>query len=116
YESGVQPIVKDVATGITDTEAPHTGTIILKGLPARALVHYELEIDGRAERPHTVQSFLMMPAPDAPANFKVAFASCVNPIRVPLQPIWMQMGTLRPDALLLIGDNNYMPMRPDAYE
>lgn len=116
YESGVQPIVKAVATGRTDSQAPHVGTITLKGLPARALVHYELEIDGRTIRPQTVQSFLMMPAVDAPANFTVAFASCINPIRVPLQPIWTQLGTLRPDALLLIGDNNYMPMRPEAYE
>ena len=58
----------------------------------------------------------MMPAPELPANFKVAFTSCVNPIRVPIQPIWTQVGVLRPDALLLIGDNNYMPMRPEAYE
>lgn len=116
FESGAQPIVKDVATGGTDAEAPHVGTITLKGLPDRALVHYELEINGRAVRPQTVQSFLMMPAPESPANFNVAFTSCVNPIRVPLQPVWTQVGILRPDALLLIGDNNYMPSRPEAYE
>ena len=91
YESGVQPIVKDVATGLTDAEAPHTGTITLNGLPARALVHYELEINGRAIRPQTVQSFLMMPAPESSANFKVAFTSCMNPIRVPRQPIWIYL-------------------------
>lgn len=116
FESGAQPIVKDVATGRTDAEAPHAGTITLDGLPARALVHYELEINGRAVRPQTVQSFYMMPAIESSANFKVAFTSCVNPIRVPLQPIWTQVGILRPDALLLIGDNNYMPSRPEAYE
>ena len=116
YDSGAQPIVKDVAMGRTDAEAPHVGTIILEGLPARAQVHYELEINGRAIRPQSVQSFLMMPAQESSANFKVAFTSCVNPIRVPLQPIWTQMGILRPDALLLIGDNNYMPSRPEAYE
>jgi alkaline phosphatase D len=102
--------------GQTDSEAPHVGTIILEGLPARALVHYELEINGQVLRPQTVQSFIMMPAQESSANFKVAFTSCMNPIRVPIQPIWTQVGVLRPDALLLIGDNNYMPMRSEAYE
>jgi alkaline phosphatase D len=115
-ESGPSPIVRGIAVGRTDRAAPHVGIIRLEGLPARALVHYELEIDGRAIRPQGVQSFMMMPALDAPANFKVAFTSCMNPIRVPIQPIWTQVGIFRPDALLLIGDNNYMPMRPDAYE
>lgn len=116
YESGLQPIHRDVAKGYTEREAPHIGTIKLKDLPARALVHYEIEINGRAVRPQTNQSFLMMPALESQANFKVAFTSCMNPIRVPLQPIWTQVGVLRPDALLLIGDNNYMPMRAEAYE
>jgi alkaline phosphatase D len=116
YESGLQPIFRDVAMGHTDSKEPHVGDIKIDGIPARALVHYELEINGRAVRPQTVQSFIMMPAPELPANFKVAFTSCVNPIRVPIQPIWTQVGVLRPDALLLIGDNNYMPMRPEAYE
>ncbi len=116
YESGVRPIFRDVAIGKTDNNEPHVGNIIIDRIPARALVHYELEINGRAIRPQTVQSFIMMPAPDLPANFKVAFTSCMNPIRVPIQPIWTQVGVLRPDAILLIGDNNYMPMRPEAYE
>src|SRR5690606_8256448 len=80
------------------------------------LVHYELEIDGQAVRPQTVQSFIVMPAPESTADFSVAIGSCINAIRVPLQPIWTQVAIYRPDALLLIGDNNYMPMRPSAYE
>jgi alkaline phosphatase D len=116
FESGVQPIFKGVAMGKTNSEAPHVGTIKLEGLPARAKVHYELEINGRAVRPETVQSFIMMPTQESSANFKVAFTSCINPISVPIQPIWTQIGVLRPDAHLLIGDNNYMPSRPEAYE
>jgi alkaline phosphatase D len=115
-ESGTRPIVRGVAVGLTDRESPHVGIVKLEGLPARGLVHYELEINGRAVRPQTVQSFLLMPAPESIASFKVAFASCMNPIRVPLQPIWTQVAIFRPDALLLIGDNNYMPMRPEAYD
>jgi alkaline phosphatase D len=57
-----------------------------------------------------------MPDPESAADFKVAFGSCINPIRVPLQPIWTQVAIYNPDAFLLIGDNNYMPMRPSAYE
>lgn len=115
-ESGTHPIFKDVAQGRTSEEAPHVGIVKLENLPARGILHYELEIDGQAIRPQTVQSFNLMPAPESPANFKVAFGSCINPIRVPLQPIWTQVAVFNPDALLLIGDNNYMPMRPGAYE
>lgn len=115
-ESGAHPIFKDVAQGRTSEEAPHVGIVKLENLPARGILHYELEIDGQAIRPQTVQSFNLMPAPESPANFKVAFGSCINPIRVPLQPIWTQVAVFNPDALLLIGDNNYMPMRPGAYE
>lgn len=115
-ESGSSPIVKGVAGGRTSEEAPHVGTVILDNLPARGILHYELEIDGQAVRPQTVQSFMLMPEPETTADFKVAFASCINPIRVPLQPIWTQVAIFNPDALLLIGDNNYMPMRPGAYE
>lgn len=115
-ESGSQPIVQGVAQGQTSEETPHVGTVKLENLPARGLVHYELEIDGQAVRPQTVQSFILMPAPGSTANFSVAIGSCINAIRVPLQPIWTQVAIYRPDALLLIGDNNYMPMRPSAYE
>lgn len=115
-ESGSMPIFQRFAQGRTDEDAPHTGTIKLEDLPARGLVHYELEIDGKAIRPQTVQSFILMPDAESLPDFKVAFASCINTIRVPLQPIWTQVAIYRPDALFLIGDNNYMPMRTSAYE
>lgn len=115
-ESGSLPIFQGVAQGRTSEQAPHTGVVKLEDLPARGLVHYELEIDGQADRPQTVQSFIMMPDPELIPNFKVAFASCINTIRVPLQPIWTQVAIYRPDALMLIGDNNYMPMRSPAYD
>lgn len=115
-ESGAQPIVQGVASARTAPEAPHTGVITLEGLPGGGLVHYELEIDGRQIRPETAQSFFLLPPEESTANFSVGFASCMNPIRVPLQPIWTQVGIYRPDVFLLIGDNNYMPMRPGAYE
>ena len=116
-EAGAQPIVRGVASGRTDEELPHTGVVRLEGLPNGGIVHYELEIEGRAVRPETAQTFTLLPAAgEDAADFTVAFASCMNPSRVPIQPIWTQVGVFRPDALLLIGDNNYMPMRPGAYE
>ncbi len=116
-EAGVQPIVRGVASGRTDTASPHTAVIRMDNLLQGGIVHYELEIDGRAIRPETAQVFMLLPAAGSEAaTFSVAFASCMNPSRVPIQPIWTQVGVFRPDALLLIGDNNYMPMRPDAYE
>ena len=116
-EDGAQPIVRDVATGRTAEEAPHTGVITLEDMPEGGLVHYELEIDGRPIRPQTVQSFRLLPEASAPgSSFSVAFASCMNPLNVPIQPLWTQVGVYRPDVLMLIGDNNYMPMQPEAYE
>lgn len=116
-EAGTQPIVRGAASGRTAAEPPHTGAIRMEGLPERGIVHYEIEIDGRVVRPETAQVFRLLPAEGSEAaNFSIAFASCMNPSRVPLQPIWTQVAIFRPDALLLIGDNNYMPMRPAAYE
>ncbi len=115
-ESGPTPVVRGSASVRTDEASPHVGVVRLEGLPARGLVHYELEVDGRLIRPETPQSFLMMPPDESTASFKVAFTSCMNPIRVPIQPIWTQVALYRPDILLLIGDNNYMPMQPGAYE
>lgn len=115
-ESGATPMARGSAISQTAPEPPHVGVVRLEGLPARGLVHYELEIDGRPVRPQTPQSFLMMPPAESSASFKVAFTSCMNPIRVPIQPLWTQVGVFRPDVLLLIGDNNYMPMQPGAYE
>lgn len=115
-ESGSSPIIKGVARGQTSEEAPYVGTVTLENLPAGGILHYELEIDGQAVRPQTVQSFTLMPEAESAANFKVAFGSCINPLRVPLQPIWTQVAVYNPDAFLLIGDNNYMPMQSGAYE
>lgn len=115
-DAGAQPMVRSVARQRTSSEAPYVGVIKVEGLPARAQVFYELEINGRPIRPETAQSFYMMPAPESVPSLKIAFTSCMNPNRVPLQPIWTQIAVFRPDVLLLIGDNNYMPSRPEAYE
>jgi alkaline phosphatase D len=115
-EHGSDPLVRGTATVRTNAEAPHVGVAALEPLPERGLVHYELAIDGRTVRPQTPQAFQLPPAPNASSSFSVAFASCTNPIRVPVQPIWTQIGVYRPDVLLLIGDNNYMPMQAGAYE
>lgn len=115
-EHGDDPLVRGGVEGRTGTDAPHVGVLALEGLPERGLVHYELAIDGRPVRPQTPQAFQLPPAANSVSSFSVAFASCTNPIRVPIQPIWTQMGVYRPDVLLLIGDNNYMPMRAGAYE
>src|SRR5690554_4311137 len=106
-ESGSSPIFKGMAQVKTNSEAPYTGVINMANLPARGIVHYELEIDGQAVRPQTVQSFRLLPDEESTSSFTVAIGSCMNPIRVPLQPIWTQVGVFRPDVLMLIGDNNY---------
>lgn len=116
------PITRGSASGMTDEEMPHTGVIMLEGLPAGRTVHYELAIDGEPIRPETVQSFSLLPAAEtegegeSPENFTIGFASCIDPVDVPLQPVWTQIGIYRPDAFFFIGDNNYMPQRTENYE
>jgi len=114
-----EPMVKGFAEGRTAQTAPHTGVVELTGLKPGWLVYYELELDGVPVRPATPQVFSLFPEPDEsgePREFSVAFASCMFPARVPVQPIWRQVALHRPDALLLIGDNNYMANNPEAYE
>ena len=123
YERSLgQPMKKGEARGTTNTTHPHVGVVQLEDLNPGWLIYYELELDGRLVRPQTLQVFSLMPPPvirddeEQPPDFSVAFASCMFPARVPVQPIWDQIGSFRPDALMLIGDNNYMPNHPGAYE
>lgn len=117
------PVVRGSAEGRTAAAFPHTGVIELQNLKTGWLVYYELEIDGRLRRPETPQVFSLMPPllpnenrPNELANFSVALASCSYPARVPVQPVWEQLAMHRPAALMLIGDNNYMPEDAGAYD
>ena len=38
------------------------------------------------------------------------------PARVPVQSIWSQVARFRPAAFLFIGDNNYMPGKPEGFD
>jgi alkaline phosphatase D len=42
------------------------------------------------------------------SNFRIAFVSCMDAVRVPKQVIWDEISKLRPDALMLLGDQIYM--------
>jgi len=113
------PIMRGTAEGRTSPTPPHTGVIELTGLKPGWLVYYEVEIAGKPVRPNTPQVFSLLPeaAQNGPVpSFAVAFASCMYPARVPVQPIWDQVALHRPAVLLLIGDNNYMPNPKGAYE
>ncbi|MCP4046966.1 MAG: alkaline phosphatase family protein [Gammaproteobacteria bacterium] len=117
-----EPIKRGVAKGTTNKAAPHVGVVELEGLNPGWLIYYEVELDGKPIRPQTPQAFSLMPPPverdgeEQPPDFSVAFSSCMFPAGVPVQPIWEQIGSYRPDALMLIGDNNYMPNHAAAYE
>jgi alkaline phosphatase D len=123
YRSSIGGVaVRGEAIGRTVETAPHTGIVQLENLKPGWLIYYELELDGRPIRPATPQVFSLIPpehevgATTQPPDVSIAFVSCMYPARVPVQPIWDQIGAYRPDALMLIGDANYMPNRPEAYE
>ncbi|MEX0646202.1 MAG: alkaline phosphatase D family protein [Balneolaceae bacterium] len=118
-DAGSNPVETGMAEGRTSETAPHTGVITLENLDGFNIIHYEIEIDGRIIRPETPQVFTLPPGQeenDGAANFSFAFASCMAPVSEPSQPVWAQASLYRPDFLMMIGDNNYMPNHPGAYE
>jgi alkaline phosphatase D len=124
YDSMVrQPIRRGSAGGRTAGNFPHTGIVELAELNPGWLIHYDLLVDGRPVRALSPQVFSLFPPetqdeekPDDPGQFSVAFGSCNFPSRIPIQPIWAQIVRRRPIAFLFIGDNNYMPNVPEAFE
>jgi alkaline phosphatase D len=118
-----EPMQLGSAEGRTAANAPHTGVIQLDNLQEGWLIYYELAINGTPVRPHSPQAFWLLPPEtyrrgqeERIPDFSVAFTSCMFPARVPLNRIWEQVASYRPSALLLIGDNNYMPGLPGAYD
>ena len=117
------PIERGSATSTTATESPFTATVEITGLNPGWLLHYIIKIDGRTMRAIAPQVVSLMPPlfpykkePKKPAQFSVAFASCMHPAVAPVQPIWLQIPRHRPSAMLFLGDNNYMPSSRKAYE
>ncbi|MEX0928919.1 MAG: alkaline phosphatase D family protein, partial [Balneolales bacterium] len=117
-DAGSDPAGTGTATGRTSDSAPHTGVITLDDLSGFHTIQYEIEIDGEMIRPGTPQVFSMLPGGEegGTANFSFAFASCAAPNSEPGQPVWAQASLYRPDFFMMIGDNNYMPNHPGAYE
>src|SRR5690606_38407938 len=117
-----EPLELGEASGRTSDTPPHVGVIELENLNEGWMIYYEVVLDGRTLRTEVPQVFSLMPpevqprsSPTQISNFSVAFASCTFPGRVPVQPIWGQIAQFRPAALMLIGDNNYMPNAEGAY-
>ncbi len=115
-----EPIERGRATGRTASDFPHTGIVELTGLNPGWLIHYDVFINNRKARPLSTQIFSLFPPevidseePDDVVEFSVAFASCDFPARIPIQPIWAQVVRRRPVAFLFLGDNNYLPNKPE---
>jgi len=114
-------LVRGHADGQTAADYPQTGTVTLTGLRPNTRVHYDIALDGRKVRPLIPQTFMTMPGasrdndPEGASSFTIAFGSCLNPTRQPMQPIFMEVLQHRPAAFLFIGDINYMPSRSLHY-
>lgn len=118
-----EPIRRGHATARTAGDFPYTGVVELTGLNPGWLIHYDLIVDGRPVRALSTQIFSLFPPavpdarhPEEPGTFSIGFASCNFPARIPIQPIWAQVVRRRPVAFLFLGDNNYMPNLPEAFE
>ncbi len=114
-------LVRGRAEGNTASDYPYTGAVTLTGLRPRTRVHYDISLDGRKVRPLVSQTFITAPResrrndPEDISSFSVAFGSCLNPTKQPIQPIFKKVLQHRPVAFLFIGDVNYMPGRPHHY-
>ncbi len=107
-----QAVYKNMVSGKTTKDAPHTAVVTLNNLSPQAQIHYEVRLNKRLIRPLSPQIFFTLPPEpqdDKVANFMVAFGSCMNPSNVPYQPIWNKAVQFRPAAFLYIGDINYLP-------
>ena len=90
-------LVRGHADGKTAVDYPQTGTVTLTGLRPNTRVHYDIALDGRKVRPLIPQTFMTMPGasrdndPEGASSFTIAFGSCLNPTRQPMQPIFMEV-------------------------
>ncbi len=115
-----EPIQRGTAFGGTALDFPHTGMVELADLKPGWLIHYNVLIDGKLQRALSTQIFSLFPPevidlqePDDLTDFSVGFASCNFPARIPIQPIWAQVVRRRPVAFVFLGDNNYLPNKPE---
>jgi phosphodiesterase/alkaline phosphatase D-like protein len=118
-----EPISRGRATTHTHADSPFTAVVELSGLRPGGLLHYEVRLDGRPLQARSPQVVSLMPPlypykkePEKLAEFSVAFVSCVHPAMMPQLEIWDEILSHRPSAMLFLGDNNYLPSSPSAYE
>jgi alkaline phosphatase D len=94
------------AVGPVWTRHPEDFTVHvrLRDLPAGTRIHYRVRAgDDVVSEP----GLSFETAPPHPGSSTFVFGSCSNPAVNPAAPVYATMREMRPDAVLLVGDNHY---------
>ena len=110
-EYGRSPHLRDAQVSAVTTasaQADFTTVTLLEHLEPDTTYYYRILVDGRSPKYlRNKPAFRARTAPDSPARFSVGFGSCARYGEDPVQPIWQQVATERPDLFLWLGDNIY---------
>jgi alkaline phosphatase D len=91
-------------------ENDYTVVVPLSGLAPATAYRYRAIVAGAPDMNQEPLGFfraMTAPAPNARAQFTVAFGSCVRVERHPLQPVWSALQARNPNLMLWLGDNVY---------
>jgi alkaline phosphatase D len=97
----------------TSSKLDYTAVAEVRGLKPDALYHYDVLLNGKSVLAPDLPSFRTYPSRRTRMRFKVAFGggAMYNP---PNERMWNTIGSHKPQALLLMGDNVYIDM-PGQY-
>jgi alkaline phosphatase D len=91
----------------TSSKADYTGVVEVKGLRPDTQYYYDLMLNGKSALAPERLSFRTYPPSQSKARLSVAFGGGAkyNPVN---ERMWDTIGSHRPQALLLLGDNVYI--------
>lgn len=91
-------------------ESDFTSVAALEGLKPSTTYHYRVLIDGREDAARaSYQSFATAPPEGAPTTLRVAFGGCAG-YTPNNERMWDSIREAQPQALWLLGDNEYLDM------
>jgi alkaline phosphatase D len=105
------PIKSTVSS--TSSKRDYTAVAEVKGLQPDTVYYYDVILDGKSALAPALPSFRTYLSSASSANFKVAFGGGAGYCHAN-ERVWDTIGSHRPEALLLMGDNVYIDL-PGQY-